>query len=537
MIRRFCAIAPFLFLSCLAAAQLHNDWTNYVNGPASKSDKAADTIIDGSGNTYVTGTVQYTYSGVTRNTLATRKYDPSGALVWASYGQNGGAPTFENNFATGIALDHSGNVYVSAEGNYSSSSSALLLVKYDVSGNVLWRRFDVPVAGHHNRPIGVGVDALGNAYLGGSGGDGTGTDFVFAKYSPTGVKQWDRSFDRASLSDQLVAMKVDSSGHVYGCGASDGATGATMAWVVKYDAAGAAVWNAGITFNPAVAYAPTCMDVGADGSVVIAGVSYPVDVELFVGRFSSAGAYQWSDTFAPSFTSAAGTAIALGPDGRIYVTGNAEFNSEGSNRACLAKWDSAGNFQYGKSFGSLGTHTSGNTILVDKYSRVAIGADLSVGTSSSVRPALYVFNGFSGTPLAASVFGDSTHVDHAAKIAEGADGTISLVGSVKILSGFSDFLVQHFVQAVVSINDGYVTPHDTALSPDAAHGVLRNDRYLAAPVAHLISGATHGTVMLYSDGSFLYTPTSGYSGPDSFTYNVSQSSMTGNTATVTVHVG
>ena len=55
------------------------------------------------------------------------------------------------------------------------------------------------------------------------------------------------------------------------------------------------------------------------------------------------------------------------------------------------------------------------------------------------------------------------------------------------------------------------------LTVDATGGVLSNDQGTGL-TATVTKAPTHGTLTLGSDGSFTYTPTDGYSGPDSFTY-------------------
>ena len=56
-------------------------------------------------------------------------------------------------------------------------------------------------------------------------------------------------------------------------------------------------------------------------------------------------------------------------------------------------------------------------------------------------------------------------------------------------------------------------------------GVLANDINLnpnaRALTAHLVSGPSHGSLLLNEDGSFSYTPASTYHGEDSFRYQVS----------------
>jgi hypothetical protein len=89
-----------------------------------------------------------------------------------------------------------------------------------------------------------------------------------------------------------------------------------------------------------------------------------------------------------------------------------------------------------------------------------------------------------------------------------------------------------------AVGDSYGTPFNTPLVV-AAPGVLGNDTNDGggAMSAALVTDVTHGTLALAAGGSFTYTPAAGYSGPDSFVYRVSDSSGTGNTATVSLAVG
>ena len=57
----------------------------------------------------------------------------------------------------------------------------------------------------------------------------------------------------------------------------------------------------------------------------------------------------------------------------------------------------------------------------------------------------------------------------------------------------------------------------------AAPGILQNDANLDsdALTVELLDGVTEGTLSLSNDGSFTYTPNTGYNGLDQFTYAVS----------------
>src|SRR5207248_1572260 len=54
--------------------------------------------------------------------------------------------------------------------------------------------------------------------------------------------------------------------------------------------------------------------------------------------------------------------------------------------------------------------------------------------------------------------------------------------------------------------------------------------------AVLVSGPTHGTLTFKSDGSFVYTPSTHYSGSDSFTYQAFDGTTTSSTATVSLTI-
>ena len=52
----------------------------------------------------------------------------------------------------------------------------------------------------------------------------------------------------------------------------------------------------------------------------------------------------------------------------------------------------------------------------------------------------------------------------------------------------------------------------------------------------LVGNPAHGSLMLYGDGSFSYTPEVGFAGTDAFTYQVHDGTTTSNVATVTLTV-
>ncbi len=113
-----------------------------------------------------------------------------------------------------------------------------------------------------------------------------------------------------------------------------------------------------------------------------------------------------------------------------------------------------------------------------------------------------------------------------------SDGTdVSAVATVTLtIAGAND--------APVAVDDAYTVEHDTELVVTAAEGVLANDTDADSDTltATLASEPEHGTLELGGDGSFSYTPDSGFSGADTFTYTVSDGTVTSSATTVTLTV-
>ncbi|MEK7325430.1 MAG: Ig-like domain-containing protein, partial [Chloroflexota bacterium] len=86
-------------------------------------------------------------------------------------------------------------------------------------------------------------------------------------------------------------------------------------------------------------------------------------------------------------------------------------------------------------------------------------------------------------------------------------------------------------------DDAYSVDENGSLSV-AAPGVLTNDDDADDDTltAILVDAPAHGTVTLNADGSFTYTPASGFSGTDTFTYKANDGFVDSNIAAVTITV-
>jgi len=165
-------------------------WVNKLNGH--------DMALDGSGNIYVTG------SG---NNLdyVTIKYRLNGDSAWVKT-YNGPGNDWDEAYS--ITLDSSDNVYVTGVSTGSGTGNDFATIKYDSSGNLLWLvRFDGPAHGE-DFATDIAIDTQGNVYVTGSSQDSTGYEnYVTIKYLPSPFLRGDVSGDnKLTVSDVIYLI-------------------------------------------------------------------------------------------------------------------------------------------------------------------------------------------------------------------------------------------------------------------------------------------------------------------------------------------
>jgi Bacterial Ig domain len=94
--------------------------------------------------------------------------------------------------------------------------------------------------------------------------------------------------------------------------------------------------------------------------------------------------------------------------------------------------------------------------------------------------------------------------------------------------------------AKMQVAVGPIAVNDTAsigFDQPYSGAVGSNDAYVPGATFTRGTGPSHGTLVFNPDGTYTYRATAGYSGPDSFTYTVTNPAGGSSTATVTLNVG
>jgi len=208
-------------------------------GGIGSGDEAKDVACDASGNIYVTGvfadsanfgSVKVVGNGGSEMFVA--KYTSVGNLVWVKTA--GGKKEDEGN---GIALDASGNIYVSGRIDSAAVFDAnnsfvgaggyeAYIAKYDNSGNLLWVKYGGGpnndymngIVCDQSGVIGIGT-FITSASFGGTPVVSAGVDdLYFVRYKSNGDFDWIRS---AGGTEKEVSNRIimDNAGILYGCGA------------------------------------------------------------------------------------------------------------------------------------------------------------------------------------------------------------------------------------------------------------------------------------------------------------------------------
>jgi hypothetical protein len=331
-------------------------WVKRYNGPANSADLATALAVDGSGNVYVTGR---SYGSGTSNDYATIKYDPNGNELWVRR-YNG--PGNLDDWAYALAVDSSGNVYVTGRSYGSGTDRDYATLKYDPAGNQLWvRRYNGP-GNLDDWATALAVDGSGNVYVTGESVDSSGIfyDYATLKYDPVGNQLWVRRYDGPGNAwEYASAIAVDGSGNVYVTGASDGSGTYYDYATLKYDPNGTQLWvrryNGPGNLDD-LAYA---LAVDSPGNVYVTGRSggSGTSDDYATLKYDLAGNQLWVRSYnGPGNLDDWAYAIAVDGSGNVYVTGWS-YGSGTSDDYATLKYDPAGNQLWEKRYDGPGNST------------------------------------------------------------------------------------------------------------------------------------------------------------------------------------
>ncbi len=315
-------------------------WDIWKAGPATEVEYPRGRVlfVDTAGNSYVAGIVGSTAPSNNTDFIAI-KYDAGGNEVWRAI-SNGDL----DDRVSGIAVDNEGSVILlgtqSSELNPTTiieRSSSIALIKFDSSGNLVWR-VNSSLADYS---LGLALDGAGNAIVTGAKRIGGHTTF---KYSgTTGDLLW-QQLNSTGATDQQKMLVVDGAGNSY-VSLNVAGYGNYNYVTVKYNGDGVQQWRKSLSpassldFHRAFALA-----LDSNGAVYLTGGSFGLEwSDLLLVKYDTNGNEQWRRPISSSYRNyKLGRAIAIDNVGNVMVTGYAMDSTNAEQNFMTVKFDSTG---------------------------------------------------------------------------------------------------------------------------------------------------------------------------------------------------
>lgn len=297
-------------------------WSARFSGEGYDNDIPVAIVVDGHGNVSVTGQKRSAVTGVD---FATVNYDRNGVQRWAAYYDG---ILHADDYATLMAVDAAGNIYVSGYSYFSEKYYDCTTVKYDSLGAEQWVVHYRGAENSYNKPYGLALDSRDEGQFlyitGGSTIDDLSryydySDFFMVKYDLSGQMLWSTRYDSANGDDVARDLAVSALGDVYVTGRS-----ADYFMTIKYDSTGNMVWK---TRHPAEGYprgGAFALGLDANTNIYVTGGNIEESITV---KYDSEGEQLWSSSYyAGSGGSGYYSSIIVGdfkvdPKGNTYIAG------------------------------------------------------------------------------------------------------------------------------------------------------------------------------------------------------------------------
>lgn len=355
-------------------------WTKTYNAIGNSEDEVNDIAVDASGNVYVTG---YGDNDLTKDDYITIKYNSAGAVQWvATYNSQ----YSQNDVAVSLAVDGSGNVFVTGESEVNDAGTNVdyATVKYNSAGVQQWAVRHNGFGNEIDRAVKIVVDAAGNPIVTGRSNNGATDDWVTIKYNTTtNAVLWTNTLDYTE-NDRPADMTIDASGNIYVTGRARSSTYdiATR----KIDASGTSLWTKfylGSFDDRGVA-----ITVDGSGNVFVAGLNgtNATDYDVVTIGYNSSGTQLWAKTYnGAGAGNDEASDITVTSTGEVVVTGITDADaSNGVNYDYLVlKYTSSGNVVYSKTFnGAANSADDARAVLETSAGAVVVSGGMTVAVNN-----------------------------------------------------------------------------------------------------------------------------------------------------------
>ncbi|MEO6694162.1 MAG: dockerin type I domain-containing protein [Ignavibacteria bacterium] len=474
----FCCV----LFSINAHAQVSQQWAGYYNSPTNGMDYVNAMTIDNSNNIYVTGVSRTSTTG---KDFATVKYNSAGVQQWASrYNYQSNYP----DVPVAMAVDNSGNVYVTGTSGLGGPYGFTNIIKYNSSGTQQWtaRCGDSVYSAYTGA---IALDASGNIYIGGNiqayrTDDGS---FHLKKFSPAGDSIWKRTYDPSiypqGLGSTINCLKVDGN-FIYAAGKATPTDGLftvyTSLTIIKYDLNGNSQW---VSVDSLVNGSDKVVDMDIDlsGNIFVT-CYYGFDIVIY--KYSPSGVRLWKKVY----SGIAGdyydipTGIAADGLGNVVVTANSRRSpTNGDDDYLTMKYDASGNVLWEKFYnGTLNSSDYPYDVATDASNNVYVtGVSYETGFNFNAVTLKYNSSGVQQWAISFDGGNNGNH-DEGNFIKVDSEENVIIAGYSSQAGHSDDFMAVKYSQSLGVLNltvvmEGFYNPSVNAMNiSDTAKVFLRN---------------------------------------------------------------
>lgn len=368
-------------------------WLKYYNGTSPNAEDIPGSIYaDASGNVWVAGSVDFTS---TQKDATALKYSSAGVVLVTK--TINGIGDFNDKMNMSV-IDASGNTYVTGYTLAAGQQRNLLVQKIGPTGTTLWTR-TYDGTGENDEGLAIAADALGNVYVAGySNGTGTFDDGLLIKYNSAGAVQWTQVFDYAAHQvDKFIGIIVTDAGDVYVTGYSDGDASLTVNYDIstwKYNSLGLLQWNT--RFEGAGLGIDKPVDMAFDGtSVYVLGTTFGVNNDMVILQYDVLGTLIGQVVYNGASNGDDVAYDLLLNDGALYVTGSGFVTGNAEDYVTL-KYTTGLTLSWTKTYNGTGDQGDFGYALAATPTEIYVTGS-SVGTSGAADIALIKYNKVTGT--------------------------------------------------------------------------------------------------------------------------------------------
>ena len=353
---------------------------------------ATGLALDHLGNIYVLGSeTEQILSGFDYVTI---KYDAAGVEKWTNTFNGKGDG---NDIPGGISVDPSANVIITGESAVSFNDSDFGTVKYDALGKELWASYFNGNGDDKDAANAIVVDQAGNVIIAGESEFPLGaTDFGTVKYNSEGSMDWSTHYDGNNF-DEAKAVVVDDLGNVYVTGESKSLLGPTDFSTVKYDKDGTEQWAATFNGQDDLVDEAVAIAVDKNGNVYVTGESYSSasTSDFVLVKYNSEGTEQWAKRYSGTHNlEDEPRDLALDQNGNIFVGGtiNCDNDTDGLTDYALVKYSPDGLELWAMTYDGTGKNADKlSAIFVDEFGNVYATGE-SIGAENNKDYATIKYN-------------------------------------------------------------------------------------------------------------------------------------------------